>query len=99
PELRLELLEGRERVLREHVFHHSDLTVVVEREVDVRLGDEVQRQPPAARAADGDAHGSLRRGEERERGREDRARALLRVAEEAPWPIPVPDALRGDPPG
>src|SRR6478752_9065619 len=91
PELRLELLEGCEGVRSEHVFHHPDLAVVVEREVDVRLRDEVERQPPAARAADGEADRSVGRREKGERGREDGPRALLRVAEEAPGPFATSD--------
>src|SRR4029079_16553505 len=42
PQLGAELVERRERVLGEHVFHHSYLAVVVERHVDVRVRDEVE---------------------------------------------------------
>src|SRR5581483_10588407 len=75
----------------EHVFHHPYLAVVVERNVDVRLRDEVERQAPAARAAYGEPHRPIPLREERERGRKGRTRLLLREAEEAPRPLPVPD--------
>src|SRR5581483_3955610 len=75
----------------EHVFHHPDLPVVVEWEIDVRARDEVQGQAPAARAAHREPDRRVGRGEEHEGGGKDGTRLLLRVAEEAPRPLPRPD--------
>src|SRR6476646_1678056 len=78
------------------MFHHPDLAVVVERDVDVRMRDEVERQPAAARAAHGEPHRPVRRREEGERRREDRTRLLLGIAEEAPRPLAAPDVYGGE---
>src|SRR5207237_8922384 len=72
----------------------ADVRIVVERQVDVRLRDEVHGQPLAGWAADGDADGSVARSEQRERGGKDRPRPLLGVAEEAPGPLPRADPRR-----
>src|SRR5206468_12681388 len=93
-ELARELLDRQARVARENVLHDADVRIVVERQVDVRLRDEVYGQPLAGRAADGDADGSVARSEQRERGGKDRPRPLLGVAEEAPGPLPRSDPRR-----
>src|SRR4029077_14462917 len=87
PELGAELVERGDRVRGEHVFHHPDLAVVVERDVDVRRRDEVERQPTAARTAHGETNRPVGRGEQCEGGRKHGPRLLLRVAEEAPGPL------------
>src|SRR6476469_7256001 len=78
------------------MFHHPDLAVVVERDVDVRMRDEVEGQPAATRAAHGEPHRPVRRGEQRERGWEHRTRLLFRVAEEAPGPLAPLDVDGGE---
>ena len=74
----------------------ADLAIVVKRKVDVRTADEVHRHATADRTADRDADAvagpAIR--QQPERGREDRARAVLRPAEEAPRPLPRLDPLR-----
>ena len=54
-ELGAELLERRRRRLGEHVVDDADVLVVPERQVDMRLRDEVHRERAAGRAADGEA--------------------------------------------
>ena len=80
-----------DRILGEHVLHHADLAVVVERDVDVRVRDEVDRQQAAVRAAHGEPHRPAGRGQERERGREHGPWLVLGVTEEAPGPLPPLD--------
>src|SRR5712691_10282443 len=74
----------------------ADLGVVVEREIDVLVRDQVDRGALAGRAADGEAERAVAGGEQEERGREDRARSLLRIAEEAPRPLPGLDPAGGE---
>src|SRR5262245_23725347 len=83
-ELRLEVLHGPRGVVGEDVRDDADLAVVVPREVDVRVRDEVDRDLVAGRAAHGEAERAVARGKDAERGRVHGPRALLRVAEEAP---------------
>ena len=91
PELRPELVERGERVLGEQMFHHPYLAVVVERNVDVRMRDEVERQPATARTAHREPHRTVGRREQREGRREHRTCLPLRKAEEAPRPLASPD--------
>src|SRR4029077_18858793 len=55
--------------------------------VDMRMRDEVERQPATARTAHGEPDRPVRRREQRKGGREHGTRLLLRVAEEAPRPL------------
>ena len=57
--------------------------------------DEVDRQLPARRAPDGEAERAVARRQHEERGREHGPDPLLRVAEEAPRPLPRLDARGG----
>src|SRR4051794_5806875 len=75
----------------------GDAGVVVERQGDGRLRDEVDRSTHADGTANGDAHSVRPSGrEERERGGKDRPRLVLRVTEEAPGPLAGADPRRGD---
>ena len=96
-ELFRELLESPLCVGPEDVLDDADLRVVVEGHVHMRRRDEVDRDAAADRAAHGDPDGLtiLRRGQQEERGGKDRARPLLRVAEEAPGPLPRSDPASG----
>src|SRR5262249_2971606 len=96
PELGSELVERGERVLGEHVFHHTDLAVVGERDVDAWVRDEVERQTAATRAAHREPHRPVRGREQRERGRKDGTRLLLGVAVEAPRPLAALDVHCGE---
>ena len=91
-----ELLEHPLRVDGEHVRNDADLGVVVEREVDVLVRDEVDRDAAACRATHGQAEGAVARSQQEERGREDGPRPILRVAEEAPGPVAGLDATDGE---
>src|ERR1700736_317511 len=98
-ELRGELLDRSPRVDLEHVFDDADLGVVVERHVEMVLRDEVDRGLGTTRTANGEPDRVAlvpRRREQEERGRKDRSRLILRVAEEAPGPLPRADPQGGE---
>src|SRR5579864_5430181 len=82
PELRPELLDRRLEIPCEDVLDHPDLAIVVEREVDVLVADEVDRRPGARRAVHGDPDPAVAGRQEEERGRENWPRPLLWVTEE-----------------
>ena len=84
----MELLDRVERVGGEHVIDDPDPLVVRERQVDVRVRDEVDRERVAGRAADGEPEPALAGRYGDEGRREDRPRPALRVAVEAPRPLP-----------
>src|SRR3954451_17853006 len=73
-ELVAELLQRALRVGLEDVRDDGDLAVVVERQVDVRVRDEIDGDAVARRAADcqADRAAGRARGEQPERRREDR---------------------------
>src|SRR5580765_1835883 len=60
-ELGAEILERTGEVVAEDMLDHPDLRVVVERQVDVLVRDEVHRRPLARRAADGEAERAVAR--------------------------------------
>ena len=80
----------------EDVLHHPDLAVVVERQVDVLVRDEVHRQPLAGGAAHGEPERAVAGRQQEEGRREHRPRPVLRVAEERPRPLPRLDPRRRD---
>src|SRR5207244_4087748 len=80
----------------EEVLDDPHVRVVVERKVDVRARDEVDRDRRARGAADGDADVVATRAEEEERRWEDGSRPLLGIAVEAPGPLSRLDPPRGE---
>src|SRR5829696_2532852 len=94
-ELGVEGLDGAERVVGEDVVHHADAAVVRERQVDVRLRDEIDRERRAGRAAHGETDPWFTRRDGDEGRGEDRPWPALGIAVEAPRPLPGPQAGRG----
>src|SRR4051794_3089024 len=94
-ELRGKCLDRCLAILGEDVLDDADLPVVVEREIEVRRRDEVDRRARTGRAADGDRDVRPRGGKQRERRRIRLAWTLLRVAEEAPRPLPRRQTAQG----
>src|SRR5580765_601801 len=85
-EIVLELGQRAAGVVGEEVLDHPDLAVVVPGQVDVLDRDEVHGDLLAGRTPDRQPDRAVRMpgGQQPERRREDRPRALLGVAEEAP---------------
>src|SRR6266566_1929879 len=83
-ELGAELVERPGDVVVEDVLDDSHLGVVVKRQVDVLMGDEVDRRALAGRATNGEPERAVPGSEQEERRRKDWARPVLGVTEEAP---------------
>src|SRR6476646_10825289 len=96
PELCPELLDRRAQIVGKDVFHDPHFAVVVERQVDVLGRDDVHRRPQTSRAPHGEPDRAVSRSEQEKGGWKDGTRPLLRVAEEAPWPLPRSDSRRGE---
>src|SRR5215207_5871952 len=78
------------------MWDDADLRVVVERQVDVLVRDEVDRDTAAGGTANGEPQGAVPGRQEEERGRKHGSRAILGVAEEAPRPLTGQDLPDGE---
>src|SRR5919197_564197 len=95
-ELLPKLLERPGDVVAEQMLDDAHLPVVVERQVDVVVRDEVHGHAGARRAVHGEAERAVTRGKQEELRREHRPGPLLRIAEEAPRPLPRLQPSRGE---
>src|SRR5438270_4355568 len=82
PELGPKLLHCRLRVPGEDVLDDADLAVVVERQIDVLVADEIDRRAFADRAVDGEPDPAVAGGEQEEGRREHGPRAFLGITAE-----------------